>query len=193
MSIGKYSLPLSPLILLLSVLAPGQGLAGLSPPDPATITHHELTIELIPASHELVARDWVELELSDHTTTVEFSLAPTLRVESIAMRTQTNSGDSGRSEMAASFTMEQRTQPSTQRIVVTLPSPHEKHVTLLWRYRGVIDDPPREPRHLRFVTPSETAGHVGPEGVYLSSESQWYPDIEGSLSPFQVSARVPRE
>ena len=56
-----------------------------------------------------------------------------------------------------------------------------------------MNDPPTEPRHLRFVTPSETAGHVGPEGIYLSSESQWYPDIPGSFSSFEVTAEVPRQ
>src|SRR5207249_7987522 len=30
-------------------------------------------------------------------------------------------------------------------------------------YAGEINDPPTEPRHLRFVTPSETSGHIGPE------------------------------
>lgn len=64
---------------------------------------------------------------------------------------------------------------------------------MVWTYRGVINDPPKEPRHLRFVTPSETAGHIGPEGVYLSSESRWYPDVEGSLSQFRVSVGVPSD
>ena len=34
-------------------------------------------------------------------------------------------------------------------------------VTLDVHYHGVINDPPRDPRHLRFVTPSETAGISG--------------------------------
>lgn len=59
-------------------------------------------------------------------------------------------------------------------------------------YRGQINDPPREPRHLRFVTPSETAGHIGSEGVYLSGESRWYPDVIGSLSTYRVTAQVPQ-
>lgn len=59
-------------------------------------------------------------------------------------------------------------------------------------YRGQINDPPREPRHLRFVIPSETAGHIGSEGVYLSGESRWYPDVIGSLSTYRVTAQVPQ-
>ena len=66
-------------------------------------------------------------------------------------------------------------------------------MTLVWVYRGLINDPPREPRHLRFVTPSETGGHIGTEGVYLSGESQWYPDLPDSFSTFRVTATIPEE
>ena len=62
-------------------------------------------------------------------------------------------------------------------------------VVLDMHYHGTINDPPRDPRHLRFVTPSETAGHIGPEGVYISSESAWYPDIPESLSTYYTSGR----
>ncbi len=44
---------------------------------------------------------------------------------------------------------------------------------------------------MRFVTPSETAGHIGPEGVYLGGESQWYPDIDGSYSTYRLTVHVP--
>jgi hypothetical protein len=44
---------------------------------------------------------------------------------------------------------------------------------------------------LRFVTPSETAGHIGPEGLYLSSESQWYLDIPESLSEYRLRVALP--
>ena len=64
-------------------------------------------------------------------------------------------------------------------------------MTLDVHYHGVINDPPRDPRHLRFVTPSETAGHIGPEGVYISSESSWYPDVPESLSTYALLVAVP--
>ena len=65
-------------------------------------------------------------------------------------------------------------------------------VVLVWEYGGLIDDPPREPRHLRFVTPSETAGHIGPEGVYLSGETHWYPDLADSLPVFDIEVSLPQ-
>ena len=84
-------------------------------------------------------------------------------------------------------------QPEFQRIILRQPSTNsgDGSVHLKFSYRGVIDDPPRDPRHLRFVTPSETSGHIGPEGVYLSSESQWYPDLEESLATYDVTLTVP--
>ena len=62
---------------------------------------------------------------------------------------------------------------------------------LEWAYEGVVNDPPRQSRHLRFVTPSETAGHIGEEGAYLSGETHWYPEMSGSLPTFMVEATVP--
>ena len=58
-------------------------------------------------------------------------------------------------------------------------------------YAGEINDPPREPRHLRFVTPSETSGHIGPEGVYIGPETYWYPDVTNSLASYRVTATTP--
>lgn len=163
----------------------------MSVPDRATILNHDLAVELLPASHELVGRDQVDVELPIQTTVITFSIAPTLHVESVVLKTQTEPRLPPHPDTVLAFTTEQVAQPPTQRVVITLPLAHDGRMTLLWSYRGLINDPPKEPRHLRFVTPSETSGHIGPEGVYLSSESQWYPDIEGSLSQFRVSATVP--
>ena len=64
-------------------------------------------------------------------------------------------------------------------------------MTLTAYYHGTINDPPKEPRHLRFVTPSETAGHIGPEGLYLSSETQWYLDVPDSLAEYRLRVALP--
>src|SRR5881296_1977302 len=58
-------------------------------------------------------------------------------------------------------------------------------------YAGEINDPPKEPRHLRFVTPSETSGYIGPEGVYIGPETYWYPDAPDSLASYRVTATTP--
>src|SRR5262245_8056485 len=189
MLFGKVTLRFLLICLLLAGLpSSGKG-ANLS--SRATITAHHLTIELIPDAHELIAQDLIDLRIDGQAKAVTFTLAPALRIESIVMPAQTASGHVAPDAQPVRVTSEILSQPETQSITVTLPTAHTDSLTLLWAYRGTINDPPREPRHLRFVTPSETSGHIGPEGVYLSSESQWYPGVEGSMSRFRLVATVP--
>src|SRR5215210_995319 len=190
MSIGIATCHAILLTFWIAPLASGQDFLSFDPVS-SGITHHELSVELVPATHELMAQDLVHVAVPTSATRIAFSLAPTLQVESL--RLLSGSAKNKQSEpLSMTFAVEQPT-PSSRRIVVTLPSEHATRLTLLWTYRGLINDPPKEPRHLRFVTPSETAGHIGLEGVYLSSESQWYPDIEGSLSSFHVITKVPQD
>ncbi len=160
------------------------GLAGSASQEP-TISHHELSIELRPDSHELVATDQLILHIPDDRRTISFLLAPSLHVEQVAVRPLAGSSDG--MPTAIPF---QRGMPSDDHVTIQLPAFHADWV-LEWRYRGMIKDPPREPRHLRFVTPSETSGHIGPEGVYLSSESKWYPDLPGSLASYDLKSAAP--
>ncbi len=157
-----------------------------------TITHHQLALELFPDSHELVATDQLTLAGGTSGQELSFSLAPTLRLERIENVTACQSS----CDIAASVAFERKgvsDRPAVQRIIVLQPSgnPADGLLRLKFIYRGVIDDPPRDPQQLRFVAPSETSGHIGPEGVYLSSESQWYPDLEASLATFDVTLTVP--
>lgn len=191
MFIGPYGIRPVIVALLLAGVPAGLGIAAPLGQDRPAVLGHDLDIELIPATHELIGRDHVHVELPVETATVAFSIAPTLRVESIALIARQESHHERNASVPLVFVTDRTAHPSSQRIVVTLPRPHDGHVTLAWVYRGTIDDPPREPRHLRFVTPSETAGHIGLEGVYLSGESQWYPDIEGSFSTFRLKVMVP--
>jgi hypothetical protein len=121
-----------------------------------------------------------------------FSLASTLRLEEIKDVTFCQEP----CESAPAVPFERGglpDQPNVQRIILKQPAVGREDgaVRLKFSYRGVIDDPPRDPRHLRFVTPSETSGHIGQEGVYLSSESQWYPDLDDSLATYDVTIRLP--
>ncbi len=84
-------------------------------------------------------------------------------------------------------------EPGIQVVTVSLrtPSARDQILTLEWSYEGMLNDPPREPRQLRFVTPSETAGHIGSEGVYLSGETHWYPHVQGALPTAKIVAATP--
>jgi hypothetical protein len=159
----------------------------------ATILHHRLFVEIFPDTHELIATDHMTIRVGRRDGRVTFSLAPSLRVQGIStMRDEKGLG------LRADIPYEtesSQAEPASQRVTVRIPGiselMREGELHLKWQYRGVINDPPREPRHLRFVTPSETSGHIGPEGIYLSSESQWYPDLPGSLARYELDVHVP--
>ncbi len=156
-----------------------------------TILQHRLALELSPEFHEIIATDDVVVQLNDQEArTLDFSLNGRLKVETIELVT-------GSQSLMVPFTTSSQAADTSgrpkQMITLQLPperSP-EKHITLKWKYGGVINDPPRESRHLRFVTPSDTAGHIGAEGIYLSGETLWYPDKSGSLPTYRVKVTLP--
>ena len=150
-----------------------------------TITHHTLSVELQPNTHTLTATDTLHVQVPAGGGSLIFSLAPSLRVDHIVARSA-DAGD-GRNGRTLSF---ERPAGEQNRVSVRLPDTSSAWI-LEWHYSGPIDDPPRDPRHLRFVTPSETSGHIGPEGVYLSSESGWYPDLPGSLATYELKVVTP--
>lgn len=178
------------LLCIAGIWAPGVAASSIS--DRPVVLSHDLAVELRPSTHELIGRDQIDIQLPLRAAAVTFSISPTVKIDRILLRAHPAVSTATVSDTALSFTTEQVVRPPEQRVTVALPGAHDGRVTLVWIYRGTIDDPPKEPRHLRFVTPSETAGHIGPEGVYLSSESQWYPDIEGSLSAYRLTALVPQ-
>ncbi|HVG01437.1 MAG TPA: hypothetical protein VM842_01040, partial [Nitrospira sp.] len=157
-----------------------------------TISHHRLTVQLLPESHQLIATDEVTIVGGSPGEEIAISLGPTLHLDRIEDATVCQN----HCDSAITLLFERAGQPDhpeLQRIILKQPSIQlaDGAVRLKFFYRGVIDDPPRDPRHLRFVTPSETSGHIGPEGIYLSSESQWYPDLDDSLATYDLTISVP--
>lgn len=160
-------------------------------PQPSILYHH-LEAEIRPHSHELLASDQITVRVDPGLTAITFSLATTLEVDRID--TVQSCEPSCTTAESVSFQTEISRAEFPSQLVTVLLSPRpakQNTVVLRWYYRGRINDPPREPRHLRFVTPSQTSGHIGPEGVYLSSESLWYPDLARSLATFEVAVRLP--
>jgi aminopeptidase N len=161
------------------------------PTSQAEILHHALEVRLIPDRHELLAVDRMEVRaLADDVQEAVFTLHGNLRVVLVA-------GQGPAGILPLSFQAVPGTGPAGAGQAVTVrfsrPLQTDETATLMWQYRGLINEPPREPRHLRFVTPSETAGHIGASGVYLSGETLWYPDLPGSLPTFALRAKTPGE
>ncbi|MDP9131824.1 MAG: hypothetical protein M3M98_01655 [Nitrospirota bacterium] len=177
--------------LLAAILLPAPAVAEPVSHYP-TIEHHQLALELLPDSHQLHATDRLTIAGGSPEKELTFSLAPTLRLDRV--EDVTSCQEFCKSGTSLAFTRSESSgQTEFQRIVLKQPSadPTNGLVQLKFSYHGVVEDPPRDPRHLRFVTPSETSGYIGPEGVYLSSESQWYPDLNDSLATYDVTVKVP--
>ena len=156
---------------------------------PASILRHDLFVQIDPERHALCASDRLTVELPQ-ARPVQFSLAPTLHLDRLVLIASPASPDE--SDRDLPFEIDRHTAPdSRQRVTVPAALVRAGTVSLTAYYHGTINDPPKEPRHLRFVTPSETAGHIGPEGVYLSSESQWYLDVGDSLTEYRLRVAVP--
>lgn len=167
------------------------GISGQPRTSRVAILTHNLSVELVPAEHTLRASDKVVLEISaPDLRQVTFSLNAALSVKAIRAATGVN-------PHPLSFTIQAPDQPGerkrVQGITVKLDAPAAQGqvLTLEWLYEGIVRDPPRETRQLRFVMPSDTTGHIGLQGVYLSEETHWYPDVSGSLATFLVRVVTP--
>ncbi len=157
----------------------------------AEILHHNLEVKLMPDRHGLLAIDQLTVRaLADDLQEAVFTLHGNLKVGLVV---EQRPAGARRIPFHAAPGSGPAGAATGQAVTVRFSRPLQvdETVTLLWHYQGEINEPPREPRHLRFVTPSETAGHIGAEGVYLSGETLWYPDLPGSLPTFSLRAKTP--
>jgi len=163
--------------------------AASAPAPSQPILGHDLFVQIDPEPHALVAIDRLTIELGQ-AAAIRLSLASTLRLDRLVLSPGAASGDDTGLELP--FDIEHSAAPGgVQHITIPSSSVGRGRMTLTAYYHGELNDPPREPRHLRFVTPSETGGHIGSEGVYLSSESQWYLDVPHSLSEYRLRVALP--
>ena len=169
----------------------GPGAVGASPGHQAEVLSHDMEVELDPDRHRMHVIDRVAWKaLTSSLSSLTFVLNESLQISKVVVA---NTDDKRLSFVTVS-NVSADYQSGTQRVTVSFdPSPAlGQMLAFEWHYEGSINDPPREPRHLRFVTPSETAGHIGPEGVYLSGETHWYPDMPGALPAFRLRVVTPK-
>lgn len=165
--------------------APGPEAAGHPDSSPVEILSHDLAVELFPDRHRLLAVDRLRIRAgASGLDRLTFRLRDSLRVTRLENR-------SGAQPRPVTFTRSGDASAPTITIQLDAPTTRNQVLVLEWEYQGAINDPPKEPRHLRFVTPSETAGHIGTEGVYLSGETRWYPDLPGSLPTYRLTVTTP--
>ncbi|TAL11219.1 MAG: M1 family peptidase [Nitrospirae bacterium] len=179
--------------LAVLVLLQGAGCVAFSSSLPAKpafrLLRHDIQLTIDPASHRMKGLDRVTIlaggrELREIAVTLNKALV----VAWVSRRGALLPFQPGPLPPATALDAGR-----AHRIVVQLDPPAIAGETfaLDFDYAGEINDPPKAPRHLRFVTPSETSGHIGPEGVYIGPETSWYPDVPNSLASYRVRATTP--
>lgn len=148
-----------------------------------TIRHHDLHVEFRPESHTIIARDTIRLTGHDWQV-LRVRLNPALAVEEILLADGSVSFWEEDLPSAANKLEAGTRTIEIRRLEASSPTVHIV-------YRGRIQDTPTASPGLRFVRPDRTVGYIGEEGVYLTSETSWYPEIPGSLATFRVTATVP--
>ncbi|GJL67065.1 MAG: peptidase M1 [Nitrospirales bacterium] len=155
---------------------------------PPMIPHHNLTMTIQPANHSLIVEDTITFpNASDFPDMLELTLNNNLIIDEILVN------NSVLQLQGITQTPQSPDQEREHRLRIPLVDSKTKasSPTIKVRYHGMIADHPRGAPGLRFTKPDETTGYIGPEGVYLTSETQWYPTIPHTLATFQVNATVP--
>jgi hypothetical protein len=161
------------------------------------ILKHDMKVVIDPISHRLAARDRLALEaVGRDVKEIVLTLHKALVVAWVSREGRLLPFRPRAMMPSAAPEAGPAVRPDARRahdIVVALDRPARPGETIVldFDYAGEINDPPKEPRHLRFVTPSETSGYIGPEGVYIGPETYWYPDLVGSLASYRVSVTTP--
>lgn len=158
------------------------------------ILSHHLRLELVPDDHRLIATDRLTLKnVSAGLREVTLSLSEALTMTRVT-RIHGSQAD------PLTFTTERLhhgeppSTPAIQLVTVKLDHPLKVGQVIIveCNYEGIMNDPPRQSPHLRFVAPSQTSGHIGKEGIYLSGESHWYPEHERSVATYEVEVTLPQ-
>jgi hypothetical protein len=159
--------------------------AGTSPP-----IHHQLHIELNPDTHAITGSDRIQLPQHHRAgSSISFVLHPQLTIDRVEFNGQSLPVPNPSSSPIPE-------PPSTRRVVeISLPplDHPDQPAVLTLAYHGLIDDSPKASGGLRFVRPDDTNGHIGPNGVYLTYETFWYPTWEKTLSTFDLTISLPSD
>ena len=187
-------------LLCLSIwIDPGNNLLAAD----VKIQNHNLDVTINPSQHTLIASDTMRLTgIDSKSSPIRLTLNQTLTVQEIRI------GDTiipFHTKGLESMPQEKSEPQPTKKLghhekpehilEIELPNWATEFSTLdlMIIYQGTIDDPPRASTGLRYVRPSQTNGHIGSEGVYLTSETQWYPDIPRSLATYSIRVTLPHD
>jgi aminopeptidase N len=145
------------------------------------IQSHHLTIQIDPSRHFLKAEDRLEINIKERRLQpLSFLLNPQLRITRIVDQ---RTGEPLRWSEANFSAHANRFDISLQEA--------QGPLILTFFYQGPVYNPIMKEKELQFVRGDKTSGLIGSEGVYLSSDTHWYPDRPDSMAVFQIEATIP--
>jgi len=159
------------------------------------LLHHDLTIELIPDQHLLKARDSLTFTpTSPNLKEISLYLNKNLAVHSIRFKDALIKFAVKETVLPQDVTKRRLYQDyqNTQLIKVTLPKKVKRgeQLQLELSYQGEIYDAPKESSGPPITT-DETTGLISEEGIFLTGESHWYPDLPNSLFASNLTVQIP--
>ena len=171
-------------LLLLAVL----GVAADAGPLNGRVKH-AMTVSIDPATHRLVVSDVVQLPARPDDGVVEFVLSGALRLtHSEPPARAIPLGQDAQFFGINGTSADLAKQVDVRRYRVVLPA---GQAALTVAYEGVIDFGLSDAREQYTRGFRETAGILGPEGVYLAGSSFWYPSFNRELIEFTLDVRQP--
>lgn len=152
--------------------------------------HHTLQVELAPETHQLIATDTIRVPHSLlNQPALSFALNSHLTIDRIELNGQTVPVSKIHGDRSDSPTFTQWVVEFPSSFLRPSHSPQLLHIA----YHGQIDESPTESGGLRFVRPDKTNGHIGPQGIYLTSETFWYPTWKHHLVTFDLALTLPSD
>ncbi len=176
--------------ILIWLIAGWMGTSPITVASTLPSIHHSLTVELAPDTHNLSATDVIHLPKSLlKPSPFSFALNQNLVIDRVEIN--------GQSVSVSKIPDNPSNQTGFRQWIIDHPSsskkPSDDIPTLTIAYHGQIEEAPKTSRGLRFVRPDKTKGHIGPEGIYLTSETFWYPTWEQHLVTFDLAVTLPAD
>jgi aminopeptidase N len=149
------------------------------------IESHYITVTLDPDQNLLRAIDFIGLS-GPVGGDFKFTLNKNLKIDNLLNNCEempyemTAYMGEGLGEMGVSETLQQVTvhlPPDTTEFMIT--------------YNGVINDQVSPEKALAHIRGDFTSGIISPDGIYLSSETGWYPDTLNSMAQFEIVVFMP--
>jgi len=171
-------------LLVLALLGVPAANARAQAQDAPARVRHDLSVTLDPATHRLTAVDHLTLPEARHGAPVEFLLNTRLTISrAVPAVREVPLGD-----MTPFLGINGQTPDG---VTLKRYRAAASADTIVLEYAGTIDYGLSDQKEEYTRGFRETAGVIGPEGVYLAGSGFWYPQLDTDLIEFSIQARSP--